>query len=1164
MKKYCILHRFLLPLAIVLIIGFGRNTLAQQTGPPGIQFVMVSFDQPPTSVTVEKAALRYNKSFALSFHTDDGIEDVFTVGFPFLTGINTQGTNYPGLFYTDGCGNDISFKLSNSLFSYSGFNNEDMHQPGNFYNAVTWPQLALMYQNGCGIYNHGFTSDAFTDPAYMSYSIRRNESFIRRRLFDVTPGGVRTGVLVNPNGATDYTAAAFQEGYRVALRMGAFGILPDNGGDVNALTNWNQNLELNRVLAESVNVQQLADQLATSSIDGVNKWMPVFTHRIIEDYPQNLFFADFNYIAQTYGKNGLDNIWMASEEEVVNYLVVRDAVEVNHIVSGNVMLISFSGQVPGNLRFYPLSIVVNADASITGITINGGTANTYNGIGQTTALINLNWDGKIIPDLLDEVESNVSYAEQNPSEYNALIAMDYVLMLPDGVEKEAFRQRLCDLSGIDYEPGFCTDCSFNLGPDLEVCAGTCITLEAPDFTDASFVWSTGETSRIIEVCPEITTDYFVEITTADGCIASDTITILTLEAPAFDLGDDMAVCTGETVLIEGPDQPDLSYQWFVDGVLQTDVTTPFLEVFVADTLMVKLIVTGINDCSRADSISVFAWDLPVISLNPEMADMCIGEDLELNASIQFADSFEWWNGSSQTTTNFTATEPGAFALWLNAINGFGCTASDTVFVTVHPEPVFLLEFFESSSPVCFGESITIAADLSNTVDAQKLVWNQTDTVVVNGQEIIYKELEITNSTVITATVITTFGCVSSNNLNVEVVSLPEIVVPDATSVCFGSTVILEASGGASCSWYDQDGLISNGYVLEILPQQTSYYRAVITGDIPPFCQTSDSVLVTVYPKPEIVIEASETTVCSGTAIDLAASGALSYNWSNGMSGSTINVIPATDTIFKVIGVSEEGCVDSAFISISVLPVPEAILSGLLSAYCQNDSEVEMVGFPDGGSFSGPGTSGNIFNPGIAGPGMHQIVYTVDGENGCFGHDTSSVRVLPFELSIDLGADTTLCPHDSIILDAGEGFSHYFWSNGAITQVVTIMGKNYLPGLTHQIQVAGTLNGCSATGKILLTIRDDCYIGIDETSNKAVFDIVPNPGRDFFQLHFYETFLAPQLEIFDMTGKSVWKMKYPTAIYSGEVLDINLDLKTGNYLIVFSSERKRLTKKIVIQ
>ena len=70
---------------ITVNLFFGFNSLiAQEKAVPGVQYVIVNFASAPTTATVTKTVLRYNKDFAFSFHTDDGFADVYTVGFPFL------------------------------------------------------------------------------------------------------------------------------------------------------------------------------------------------------------------------------------------------------------------------------------------------------------------------------------------------------------------------------------------------------------------------------------------------------------------------------------------------------------------------------------------------------------------------------------------------------------------------------------------------------------------------------------------------------------------------------------------------------------------------------------------------------------------------------------------------------------------------------------------------------------------------------------------------------------------------------------------------------------------------------------------------------------------------------------------------------------------------
>ena len=127
----------------------------------GVNSVTVTFSAVPSTFSVQKAPLKYNKDFAYGMHLDDGAKDIYTHAYQLLNGGVIDGTTYPGLNYTDGCGNDIKFKMSTALFSFNGWG-LDCHDPNGNYATinVTWPELNEMYQNGWGIYNHGINSDA--------------------------------------------------------------------------------------------------------------------------------------------------------------------------------------------------------------------------------------------------------------------------------------------------------------------------------------------------------------------------------------------------------------------------------------------------------------------------------------------------------------------------------------------------------------------------------------------------------------------------------------------------------------------------------------------------------------------------------------------------------------------------------------------------------------------------------------------------------------------------------------------------------------------------------------------------------------------------------------------------------------------------------------------
>ena len=1313
--------RFIAGLMFLLLQGIW-HTAGAQTAPPGIDFVMVTFDQPPTSFSVQKAPLRYNKKFAVSYHCDDGLEDVYSSGFTFLTGVNDGNTNYPGLFYTDGCGNNQSFKISSALFSFSDYNGLDMHDPQNgFDDNVTWDQLAIMYANGCGVYNHGVSGDASAGEPYMNYSIRRNESYIRRKLINLTPGGVRTRIFVNPNGVTAYSPVAFANGYKTAFWMGGPNI-SDNGVEVGSIADWNQPLELNRISAESGPVLPLTAQAAIA--EG-NWWIPFYGHSINLNYGQEDFMNDFGTLASLYGVNGQDNIWMASEQEILDYLRVKQLTTILPGLAGNTLLILFQGDIPTDQRWYPLSLVVEATgATITNIQINGGTNNTFTGIGESNALINLEWDGYEVPDMVALADSYVTTAEQTQTQYDCSIAMDYVLMLPQGTDQQELKDRLCAIEGVTYEEGFCETCDFTLGDTQMICQGECVTLSAPEGEGNLYLWSNDSTTQSITVCPDVSTLYWAQLTTPGGCEAYAEVQIDVMEAAVFDLGPDQDVCIGDTVYFEtpfsdtytyawyldgvlnpetgniltlpvadtvqvvaevlastgclsadtvlvyaqivpvvelgenleacqgdtlyfeGPEGDGFFYLWYVDGVLQgnntpsfafpvadtaliklqvetdggcsdadslivfaletpafdlpTDVqvctgdslyieaptgegysyawfvdnnlinqTGPVMGWVVSDTVMIKLSVLSSTGCIASDSMMVFALDVPLINVLPDEAEICFGNSIELSLTATGADGFEWWDGSTNQSITFTpAASDTTYQLWAEAVNGYGCTAADTAFVSVYTVPQILLQIDAGNSQLCAGEEIRLSVESSNGTFPEYVVWNNTDTAYFGNQTILYNTFIPEENGWIKAEIAIPSGCSDADSLFVTVFDSPLITISDDMDACLGETLQLEATGGINCTWYDADGIVGQGYTFDFTPSEPATYTlyAVVENGSPLFCSQTDSVLVVVHDTPVVTLNASSQDVCSGSNVVLTANGGENYTWTGFTeTGNILEVQPVDTTTYEVIATSEFGCADTASITVNVFPVTPVTISGLWPVYCLNDGPSQLTGTPEGGYFTGPGMVAGTFNPAVAGDGVHVIVYNYGNEYECSNSDSLVTRVFGGATSIDLGNDTLICPNQAFVLDAGEGFSQYFWSTGETTQSILVSGFSYLPGTTHQISVVGNLEGCTAAGSMMVEIRDDCFIGLDEGSAQDHLHVSPNPNHGVFSLQLPEGTEIYKLELLDLQGRACMPALIDPACDARGGCTFSVpDPQAGVYILRLTTNKGLMATRLLIQ
>jgi hypothetical protein len=74
------------------------------------------------------------------------------------------------------------------------------------------------------------------------------------------------------------------------------------------------------------------------------------------------------------------------------------------------------------------------------------------------------------------------------------------------------------------------------------------------------------------------------------------------------------------------------------------------------------------------------------------------------------------------------------------------------------------------------------------------------------------------------------------------------------------------------------------------------------------------------------------------------------------------------------------------------PAPSASISGLDPVYCINSPAVTVFLTPSGGTLTGNGIAGTVFDPAVAGIGTWPVVYSVPGTNGCTGRDTAWVVV----------------------------------------------------------------------------------------------------------------------------------------------------------------------------
>lgn len=223
-------------------------------------------------------------------------------------------------------------------------------------------------------------------------------------------------------------------------------------------------------------------------------------------------------------------------------------------------------------------------------------------------------------------------------------------------------------------------------------------LTGADPNDATFLWSTGETTQSIIVTESGT--YSVEVA-VDDCVVTDSVTIDLGKSPEIDLGEDRITCFNEPEILDAtptnyPDPSVLNYQWSKDGEILEDETEPTLEVFETGIYSVLVIK---DDCFSTDSIAIIAADDLIVDVvmdgyptSGRDIEVCPNEPHLLRALTEETEvSFQWFlNGDpiagATSDTLEIALEDGTMGTQTYSveISSGACIGSDSIDVRLYP------------------------------------------------------------------------------------------------------------------------------------------------------------------------------------------------------------------------------------------------------------------------------------------------------------------------------------------------------------------------------------------------------------------------------------------------------------------------------------------------
>ncbi len=330
--------------------------------------------------------------------------------------------------------------------------------------------------------------------------------------------------------------------------------------------------------------------------------------------------------------------------------------------------------------------------------------------------------------------------------------------------------------------------------------------------------------------------------------------------------------------------------------------------------------------------------------------------------------------------------------------------------------------------------------------------------------------------------------------------------------------------------------------------------------------TWDDLAITIpctsnFNTPNLTASTNQGTICAGSQAVINASGANTYVWSNGATGSSVSVSPITQTTYSVVGTSSlSGCTNTVTQVIFVNPAPSIALFANPPIVCSGAPTNLMTSVIGSGNvnfaWSNQMTGANIVVTPTA-----NTSYTViaTGQNGCSINSAISVSVNPLP-SINVAvSNAAICLADNLMLTAS-GAANYQWvsSTSNVVLVGSTVNTNINTLGATVFTVTGTdVKGCQSYTTTNITVN--ACTGLNELSKNSEISIYPNPNTGIFTVAFVSAG-QHQVNVVDVTGRLI-----NSTSTESQKAEINIsNMAAGVYYVKVSSGDVNSTYKIVKQ
>lgn len=388
------------------------------------------------------------------------------------------------------------------------------------------------------------------------------------------------------------------------------------------------------------------------------------------------------------------------------------------------------------------------------------------------------------------------------------------------------------------------------------------------------------------------------------------------------------------------------------------------------------------------------------------------------------------------------------------------------------------------------------------------------------------------------------------------VSNPNISLQTIPVSCHGrndgsaSITSLNIDGNLQYFWSHSD---ENSPIVKGL--KGGYYSVVVSDESG--CSTNASFFIDEPQKLDIETSSTPSDCHSGTGTAMAfvSGGTMPYLYSWLPGNADEAHIEGLNSGWYTVNIEDaNGCKSSSQIKVSGNG-PEVEIANIKHASCEDShdgsvqlnlkstgSQVKVEWKPEGGN--------ELSATGLA-HGNYEA-FIVD-ENGCSFTQTVSIGFQHRLPALDLGNDKVIGNNETIVLDAGPGFSSYLWSDNSMDEFL----ETNQPG-TYSILVTDEF-GCQSIEAVELRSINDA--DADQSLKQETLLMHPNPAKENVFLNFSNPGKeVVSIDVYTLLGSRI-PAKHLETKSSNSELNVH-DLNSGIYLIHAKCGEKVYTARLV--